>query len=253
MEVSGGTHSITSNDDGVNAAGGNDQSGFGGFGSDMFGSSSGSIVISGGCLYLNTAGDGVDSNGSLTVTSGEIYIDGYNDGVNDALDYDSEAQIHGGIFVAVGGNAMALNFGSSSTQGALLISAGNTEGEIVLTDANGSTLLNYTPSKAYGSVLISCPGLAEGETYTVTAGGQSTSVEMSSLIYGAGGGFGGGHGGGAANAPADLPQDMPEGTPDDLSAQMPGGGMGGGERGGGAPSERISHEIQESSEEQASI
>ena len=36
MEISGGTIDITASDDGLNAAGGNDQSGMDGFGGDMF-------------------------------------------------------------------------------------------------------------------------------------------------------------------------------------------------------------------------
>ena len=61
--VSGGEINRTAMDDGLNAAGGTDSSGFGGpRGNDMFGgASNGSIVISGGSIYMNASGDGIDA------------------------------------------------------------------------------------------------------------------------------------------------------------------------------------------------
>lgn len=58
VTVSGGTIDIVSNDDGLNAAGGADQSGFGGRGPDSFGGSSDcSITISGGMIRIDASGD----------------------------------------------------------------------------------------------------------------------------------------------------------------------------------------------------
>ena len=41
-------------------------------------------------------------------------------------------------------------------------------------------------------MVISCPGITTGQTYTVTTGDSTTEVEMTSIIYGSGGM--GGHG-----------------------------------------------------------
>lgn len=201
--INGGEITLTASDDGINAAGGNDQSGFGGgMWQDSFGSSDSSIEINGGTLKIDAAGDGIDSNGSLFVTGGEVYVSGPTDGGNGALDYNTDATITGGIVVATGSSGMACNFGSNSTQGSMLVnfstylSAGD---EVKLSDGSGNVLMTYTPSKSYNSVVISCPDIKEGATYTLTAGSQSTTVEMTSLIYGNGmgdfGGFGGGRGG----------------------------------------------------------
>ena len=65
---------------------------------------------------------------------------------------------------------------------------------IVLMDSQGKEIISYTPGKNYNSVVISCPEIVEGETYTLMVGGTTTEVDMESLIYGNGmgtGGFGG--------------------------------------------------------------
>ena len=87
---------------------------------------------------------------------------------------------------------MAQNFGSGSAQGSILVTFGETcTGEVALADADGNVLLRFTPGKAYRSVVLSCAGLEVGQTYTVTAGDQSQSVTLESLIYG-GSAMGGG-------------------------------------------------------------
>ena len=45
---------------------------------------------------------------------------------------------------------------------------------------------NWQTSKKYTSVVISCPGIAQGESYTLKAGTSKTTVTMDSLIYGTG-------------------------------------------------------------------
>lgn len=194
--ISGGNISVTASDDGLNASGGNDESGFGGFGGDMFNSSSDcSIVISGGYIYVNASGDGIDSNGTLTVSGGETYVDGPTNGGNGALDYGSSATITGGIFIAVGTSDMAVNF-TSAEQGAIMYNVSSyASGEIVLSGDDGE-ILSYTPAKKYNSVIVSCPSLVKGGSYTLSIGGNDYSVTLSSLIYGSSGGFGGGGQGG---------------------------------------------------------
>ena len=142
------------------------------------------IQIRGGMLTVNAGGDGLDSNGDLTVTGGEIYIDGPVQGGNSALDCSGAATISGGTVIAVGSSGMAENFSSSSTQGSMLVtvSASMISGEITLQDSNGNSLLSYTPAKSYNSVVISCPKLTSGETYTLLAGDTTTTVTLDSLV-----------------------------------------------------------------------
>ena len=142
------------------------------------------IQISGGMLTVNADGDGLDSNGDLTVTGGEIYIDGPVQGGNGALDCSGTATISDGTVIAVGSSGMAENFSSSSTQGSMLVtvSASMISGEITLQDSNGNSLLSYTPAKSYNSVVISCPKLTSGETYTLLAGDTTTTVTLDSIV-----------------------------------------------------------------------
>lgn len=193
--ISGGTVNVRASDDGMNASGGG-SSGF-------MGDESAKLEISGGLVNVNADGDGIDSNGYITVSGGELYISGPTNDGNGAIDSGLSATITGGIVVAAGSSGMAENFSSDSTQGAILYTFDSTLAagtEISLTDANGNTLISYTPEKQYNCAVISTPDIVSGSTYSVTAGGKSYNVEMTSNIYGTGsnfghGGFGGGFGG----------------------------------------------------------
>lgn len=69
--------------------------------------------------------------------------------------------------------------------------SGNVTGDVSLTNSSGNVLATFSPDGSYNSVVISCAGLTVGETYTVTAGTQSQTVTLDSLIYGSSNGFGG--------------------------------------------------------------
>lgn len=211
IDITGGTIRVVSSDDGLNAAGGNDSSGFFGRPGSFSTSSDYYIRISGGVIYVNAAGDGIDSNGNLYVTGGTVYVEGPTDNGNGALDYDGTAYITGGTVVALGSSGMAQNFGSESTQGSILLTLSSyTTGTVTLKDSSGNVLVSYSSDKKFNSVVVSCPSLVQGGTYTITAGGSDYSVTLTSLIYGSG--MGGGMPGGGG---------------------IPGGGMPGGNRPGG--------------------
>lgn len=225
VTISGGEISVISIDDGMNAAGGTDSSGTGFRGDSFAADADAAIVISGGTVTIDAEGDGIDSNGSLTVSGGETYVYGPVSSGNGALDYAGEASITGGLIVAFGPTGMAQNFGDSSTQGSILVSiSGNAGDTVTLTDANGAQLVSCQSKKAFSSVLISCPDLVQGESYTLASGESSTQITLESLIYGESGGFGGGRGG---MAPGGTAPDgtMPGGTPPDgaASGERPGG------------------------------
>ena len=165
--IVGGQITLTSSDDGFNGD---------------------TIEISGGHTEIDAEGDGIDANGILTISGGETYVSGSTGDGDGALDYETDAVITGGILVAAGSSGMAVNFGDNSTQGSILVNLDRQEAgtDIVLTDASGTELINWQPSKQYTSVVISCPGIAQGESYTLKAGTSETTVTMDSLIYGTG-------------------------------------------------------------------
>ncbi len=210
VDISGGTINVMASDDGINAAGGADGSGAG-FRKESFAASSDCYInISGGIITVDASGDGIDANGSITVSGGEVYVSGPTNSGNGAIDYDGTAIITGGVVVAAGPSGMAQNFSEGSTQGSILLTYSATSAEtIILKDSAGNVLASYSPTKNYNCVVISCPSVTTGNTYTVEACGQTTSVTMISLIYGNSGGkgggqFGGGQGGGGkpGNRPA---------------------------------------------------
>ena len=192
VELSGGTVHVTSSDDGLNAAG----ESAGGWG--MTADESCSILISGGSLTVYAGGDGIDSNGSLTVTGGDTFVFGPTDSANGAVDYGCTASVTGGIFLATDSGGMAMNFTAAENQGSILARLQVQSGEtLLLRNEQGETILALALPKNCGSVLISHPGILEGETYTLEAGSQSITVQMDSLISGSGmGAFGRGGPGG---------------------------------------------------------
>ncbi len=197
--ITDGAISVTATDDGINAAGGNGTGdNFGGRpGQNGFSGSTGSITITGGTIYINMAGDGIDSNGSLTITGGAITVSGANRGDTSIMDYDTVGEISGGTFIGTGASSMAQNFSSSSEQGAIMVKASGDEGtEIVLTDQSGKTVVSYTAEQSFSCVIISHPSIVSGGTYTLTVGSSSTTIDMDGTVYGAGG-FGGPGAGGA--------------------------------------------------------
>ena len=187
VDISGGDIDITASDDGINAADGTSTG-------MMQANDNCSLTISGGTITISAEGDGVDSNGDLTVTGGTLLIDGPSNGGNGALDYDGTGTITGGTVIALDQPGMAMNFGASSTQATALVTldsqqaAGST---VTLTDADGSVLLTYTARKAFQSVLVSCADMAVGSTYTLAAGEETQTIELTETVYGAGSGMGG--------------------------------------------------------------
>ena len=140
---------------------------------------------------------------------------------------------------------MAQGFSESSTQCSILQNLTETQeaqSAVTLKDADGNELLSWTPEKKYSSVLISCPKMKEGETYTLTAGNESDELTLESVVtsngsVGAMGKMGGGMKGngpdsrksGTSDGDTELPEGMeaPDGeVPEGMKApvgEMPGG------------------------------
>lgn len=171
-----------------------------------------SVRISSGTFSLTSGKDGIHSENTEDPQKGFIYI---ADGAftvkstGDGLDASSVLQIDGGIF----------DIGSSCKG--------------IKSDSEGNALLTYTASKTFNCVMLSCADILQGSTYTVTCGSESTSVEMTDLIYGSGNGMGGGFGGGRGGARGDKggknfqPQSgdgqTPDGTTPPADGQLPDG------------------------------
>ena len=199
IDVQGGDIKLKASDDGLNAAGGADQSGTvggrdgmfgggfggmggrpggGGHGGGMSYSSNGSIKISGGTLYINSSGDGLDANGTLEISGGYTTVVGPTQGDTATLDYDKSGIITGGTFIGTGAKGMAQSF-SDSEQGVIAISVGNqsAETQIVLKDLKGNTIVEHKPELDFAVVIISTPEIQKGKKYSITIGTRSDEFE----------------------------------------------------------------------------
>lgn len=203
IAISGGEIVLVASDDGINAAGGTDQSGFGGMmGGDQFGrpggrpggggrderagggmmgggsAGDGSIVISGGTLYIEASGDGIDANGTLSITGGHTTVCGPTQGDTATLDYDVSGEITGGTFIGTGGAGMAQSF-SNAAQGVIAVRVGSQGAgtAITLTDGDGKVLLTHTPKLSFAVVILSSPEMQKGTEYTLSIGTLTETVE----------------------------------------------------------------------------
>lgn len=139
VTINNGDISVLSTDDGVNAAGGNSETETenGQFGADTFsepnagGDSSKYIEINGGTIYVDAAGDGLDSNGDIRMTAGTVVVNGPTDDGNGALDYDGTFTMDGGTFVASGSSGMAMSSSDGSSQAALSLYFTTTQKQVL--------------------------------------------------------------------------------------------------------------------------
>lgn len=198
IDVKGGSIKLKATDDGLNAAGGTDQSGNDGGRDGMFGggpggrpggmgghggmsaNSNGSIKISGGTLYINSSGDGLDANGTLEISGGHTTVVGPTQGDTATLDYDKSGIITGGTFIGTGAQGMAQTF-SDSKQGVIAVSVGNQSAgtKIVLKDKSGKTIIEHSPELNFAVVILSSPNIKKGEAYIVEIGSESGELEAS--------------------------------------------------------------------------
>ena len=162
---------------------------------------------------------------------------GPSQGDTSVLDYNGTASITGGTFIGTGGAGMAESF-SSADQGLIAVSVGNQSAgsTVTLKDEAGNVIAETTPELDYAVVYISTEDMAQGSTYTLTAGDYSESITLSENIYsnlaGGMGGMGAGLGGGGPRSGMNDQQGgMPEG------GMQHGDGMKGGQAPGGAPDE----------------
>ena len=259
VESSGGTIYVTGGsvrveyavDDGFNASAGGSMmgGGFGGGGGmtppdmggmtppDMEGETdtavpteAAGIVISGGYTFVNAFGDGLDSNQNIYISGGTVVVAGPTNSGNGALDSgdnNNHISVTGGILVAYGASGMAeVPDASVTSQCTLAHNVGLSAGGLfTVLDKDGKPIIavEIAEGNVGQSIVLSCPGLVQGETYTLVSGGsvegESTdglyaspvshsggseiaSLTLSSTVTGSSGGMGGpggdggGHGGG---------------------------------------------------------
>lgn len=213
ITINNGEIRIVSSDDGINAGGGADSSGmmngidstgmpegiqpgtrpggsggnggFGGTGEDMFAENGNYyLYINGGLIYMDAGGDGIDSNGSIEMTGGLVLVNGPTNNGNGALDYAGTFNISGGFLIAAGSAGMAQAPSDSSSQNAVLVnfdSAQNAGTLLHVQNSSGETIFTFAPAKDFQSVIFSTPELSNGDTYSISTGGNVSSSDTYGL------------------------------------------------------------------------
>ena len=181
-----------------NENGGMQRSFGGGMNSGMSGeiSSEHHIQINGGNIYVNAAGDGIDSNGSIVINGGVVTIDGPTMNGNSAFDHDGLFAVNGGTVIAAGSAGMIENPSSSSEQNVVsaYISA-EAGSKITVKDSSGKEIMSYTLKKTTGNITFSSNKIESGKTYSIYVNGElSDTFTVNGALTTVGtasGGFGG--------------------------------------------------------------
>ncbi len=169
--VNGGKISVYSNDDGVNVAGGNDESAFMRPGAQNFSEKIEYVLtVNDGDIYINASGDGLDSNGNIYINGGNIVVDGPINSANGALDSEMGIYFNGGSVIAVGASGMAETFNDSSVAfgASIYLSSSQAKGtKISIKDESGEEILSHTSAKSFNHVAIGSEKFEFGKTYTI--------------------------------------------------------------------------------------
>ncbi len=201
VEIEGGNISLTSTDDGINAASDDN-------------SVSEHIIISGGETHVDAGGDGIDSNGTILISGGKTFVAGPTSNMDASLDAERGIVVTGGYLFAVGPLGMVETPSSNSTQCVVsfarsqAIAAGT---NLTLTDKDGNAIFTFQTPKTCQSVILSCPEIQKGNLYQIFGGDSSlceftvsemiTSVGSAGGIGNPGGGPGGPGGPGGGRGP----------------------------------------------------
>ena len=166
---------MTASDDGLNAGGGADSSANNRPGANTFDANYDCVLtVNGGNLYVNTSGDGLDSNGYVYINGGSVIVDGPTNNGNGALDSGVAIVQNGGTILAIGASGMAETLGSASSvyNASIYLSSSYQAGtKIEIKDSSGNTILAHTSAKSFNHIAVGTTDFSQGEEYTIYLNG----------------------------------------------------------------------------------
>lgn len=136
------------------------------------------IVISGGTVKVNAAGDGIDSNGDLRINGGTVLVFGPSDGANGTFDYAGSFSIDGGTVIGLGSAGMPADpTGGTQSFISAHLDSPVTGGAVTIADSSGTVIATIEAGdKPFALVQYSSDKISAGQSYTVKAGASSVSV-----------------------------------------------------------------------------
>ena len=175
MTISGGNVRILdASDDGLNT-GGSDSGSY-------------AMTISGGYIYVNAFGDGVDSNSTWEMSGGTLLVCGPTSGGDGSLDADGNMTYTGGTLLALSSKGM-MEYPESGCLIATNCNAAAGE-QISIVDKNGTVLATLQSPKAVSDVIYGI-GDSDSADYTIVTGGTYDGT-LNEDGYGEGGSVSGG-------------------------------------------------------------
>lgn len=167
VEIVNGNIDITCSDDGINAAEGTAED-TQDYNDNCY------VIISGGNIEIEASGyaDGIDSNGTLLISGGTLYVNGTTEIEDNSLDSNGGIIINGGTVVAVGSLGIIETPTTTSTQYCIsyvtedVIAAGT---NIYLKDSSNNILCELTTTKASNFIIISDSDIVLNSTYSIVA------------------------------------------------------------------------------------
>lgn len=144
-------------------------------------------------IYIETSGDGFDSNGSALINGGFLEIYGPEDNGNGSVDVGDGGYvfiINGGEMLAAGSSGMAENPSELSSQRSVSFYLDEyypSGSKISLKDDNGNDVIMGTSNKKFNWVSISTENITEGVSYTLVVDNDTVmSVTSDAIISTAG-------------------------------------------------------------------
>lgn len=183
--IYGGTINAATGDDGVHA-------------DDL-------LTVNGGTINITQCYEGLEAD-DIVINDGDISVVSSDDGINSS---DGSITINGGTVMAFGSSGM-LEIPKGASNGACIVTAFTSVSggsKYTLSDSNGNEILSYTPSKAYAAAIVYSDKITTGNTYNITAGSTTLSIEVTSdVTSNVSSGFGGAggmnkHGNGGSGMP----------------------------------------------------
>ncbi|MDY3655978.1 MAG: carbohydrate-binding domain-containing protein, partial [Ruminococcus callidus] len=224
MTISGGNVRILdASDDGLNT-GGSDSGSY-------------AMTITGGYIYVNASGDGVDSNSTWEMSGGTLLVCGPTSGGDGSLDANGNMTYTGGTLLALSSKGM-MEYPESGCLIATNCNAAAGE-QISIVDKNGTVLVTLQSPKAVSDVIYGI-GDSDSADYTIVTGGTYDGT-LNEDGYGEGGSVSGGTevtanggtgsmnggapaGGGRGGAPNGAPNGGQGGTPPEMPNSNNSGG-----------------------------
>lgn len=154
--INGGSIDISVEDDGINAGS--------------------YIEINGGSTYITCqSGDAIDCNGctdgAIVINDGFVYAKGGN-APEGAIDNDNgSVYINGGTVIAIGAVNSPIDT-NNSKQTTVVYGSFNSNEALGILDSEGKTLFAINPVVSGSTMIISVPGMDEGNNYFVYTGGN---------------------------------------------------------------------------------